>query len=105
MGILTLWHVVFRCEGDGKIQKRQDIHLSYTSPNLREVQKFTATSIQSSTFLYISSVEPATESQDFSQILRCGHKCDEYILTPHGDYLTIAEMQKEQDLLKPQFSI
>ncbi len=42
-GILTLWRAVFRHTGDGKIQKCQDIHLSSTSPNLREVQKFSVT--------------------------------------------------------------
>lgn len=60
VGILTLWRAVFRYRGDGKIQKSQEIHLSSTSPNPREVQKFGPTATL--TFLYVSSVEPATAS-------------------------------------------
>lgn len=88
VGILTLWRAVFRYRG-GKIQESQEIHLSSTSPNPREIQKFGPTATL--TFLDTSSVEPATASHDFSQISRCRHKCEVYFLPRYRGYFTIAK--------------
>lgn len=72
-------HAGFRHIGDGKIQKCQDIHLSSTSPYLRDSEVY----CQFMTFLYISSIKPVKHSQALSKITPCGPNCEELLLQPY----------------------
>lgn len=79
VGIPVQLHAGFRHIGDGKIQKCQDIHLSSTSPYLRDSEVY----CQFMTFLYISSIKPVKHSQALSKITPCGPNCEELILQPY----------------------
>lgn len=79
VGILVQLHAGFRHIGDGKIQKCQDIHLSSTSPYLRDSEVY----CQFMTFLYISSIKPVKHSQALSKITPCGPNCEELLLQPY----------------------